>query len=121
MSAFIHDNETYDQILATLESNQYWREELTPEQFVRNLREWNYKSVDYRYRETNDRGNWEPNRRAEKLSPVELFKILQSVTYQSCEIPEYFQSTEYRIVLEIQVGAASKRLSNTAEYQAARW
>lgn len=126
MSAFMHDNETYDSILATLRSKgdtwRYNRYDGTPLEFVTKLREWNDKSVKNRYKNTDFGVLDEYKPKANRiLTDVELYKILSSVEYQSCEIDSWDSSQERLCLTVVQRNLTEDSIRNTPEFQAARW
>lgn len=124
MSAFIHDDGSYDAIFATLTHNKelWWYNHYdgTLLQFVSMLRIWNYRSVNHRYHKNTDPDPYVPQP-AVSLTPIALFKLLNSIDYQSCEIQEWYNSPEKIELSRIQLRIAEKFIPKNDEYKNAPW
>lgn len=101
---------------------RYNRYDGTPLEFVTKLREWNDKSVKNRYKNTDFGVLDEYKPKANRiLTDVELYKILSSVEYQSCEIDSWDSSQERLCLTVVQRNLTEDSIRNTPEFQAARW
>lgn len=123
MSAYMHEDTTYDRILATItEMNMITRyDPFTPLQLVKALREENYKSVAFRYPSVKQELHEYIPHRGTAYTYIELFKILESVDYQSCEHPGWYESRTYKSMLMVQHVAAGRVLEDMEEYKKASW
>lgn len=122
MSTFIHDDGTFDKIYSTikhynLDFSTFDGDLLT---LIRAIRESNYKSVDFRYKETNTRSEYSPLSTS-PLNKYEFIKILNSLKYQSCEHPEWETSTEKRVIDELIADVSYDIISASENYSKAPW
>lgn len=122
MSAFIHDDGTFDVLYATLKNSEEFKLECdkTALEFVRALREWNYKSVNFRYNE-NDVADLYVPKSVMPISDVALIKLIESIDYQCCEVKDWIQSDEYRILRHLSNFLALDVVTKLPEYSAAAW
>lgn len=117
MSAFIHDDGTYDAVNTTLTQNmesyvRYWQYEGSIAEFVTKLREWNYKSVNVRYRENTVPEPYQI-RPGKNLSPIAFYKLLGSIDYQNCEIDSWTNSPEEITLVRLQLMCAERNIKKT--------
>ena len=77
----------------------------------------NVKSVNYRYKEDDPVEPFIYPEDCPHLSAVEIYKLAQSLEYQSCEHPEWNASLAKEIVRSIQ----SEAVHRTPGYEFAKW
>lgn len=124
MSCFIHEDTTFERLLATcidLETGHMWYLKDTPTRWVEALRLYNFKAFNERY-PTNIEPieEWIP-RPSLPFTYVEAFKILDSIDYQCVDSKEYRESDTPRQVETIQLTLARRTICKLTEYAEASW
>lgn len=129
MSAFMVEDSRYSDLFATLKGDRFWVEhwrylhsEMTPLHFVQALRNQNLRSVNKRYR-TND--TIEPffpqPQEGRILGRAELYKLLDCISYQSCEIDDWYGHPCEIVILRIQNLISDVLVGLLPEYKEAAW
>ena len=140
MSAFIVDDKVINEILSYVKANsrredisealsyrfsQTLKSSLTANETLeilgQRLLDGNYKSVNFRYRETEKAHTFtfKPTPFSEIISQVQYFKYLDCLNYQSCEPDDYF-TNEYSVFWDI-CSLISFGTSKITGYEAASW
>lgn len=129
MSAFIHENESFDRIFSTIEESEGLQDIVLQgypiiEDFVIQLRLWNYAAVNARYPHLEDSlpAAYTP-KKIKALTSLAFYKILESVNYQNSEHKDWVGSVDKKMldVLLDEARAGRKNLFALAEYRDAPW
>lgn len=128
MSAFIV-NETHIDALVTYAVNKrasYWDEinqtrvditTFNADRIGQILHDENVRSVNYRYAETDKSDEYRWHFYTKPLSAAQVIKACDCLDYQSCETPDWEESTAWRILQEIK----STAMRHIPGYESAEW
>lgn len=91
------------------------------DRFCEDLQRANLASVNYRYRENEVIPYTCVPHKGDRLAPIALAKLLDSVNYQSCEVPNWEETPIAKELVEIRRALDSHIVRNLADYQKAAW
>lgn len=126
MSCFIHEDTTYDRLLATfteLNNIGLWYFKESPKEWLTVLRSYNVAAFDERYPDDELAGmpdEWIPHP-GTILTDVEAFKLLKSIDYQCLDYKKYLDSEVRRQLCDLRLHFANSFICGSKEYQKASW
>lgn len=129
MSCFVHSDQTFNRVFWSIAFYKdhaapiryCFRHILDAKTFAKKLRDWNVKAYVSRYKVKQKKADYEPSSVCQAFTPIELLKILQSIDYQCIDCLQYQKSSEKGDLEKSVDLLMSLIISDSPEYQAAKW